>query len=79
MKMTKAIKKDLELLNDSNLPDFEREILNRIKRLVTGESVTIPHEIVMQEIRELLNRNRHSEIVKLNNFLFEDGVRLRNN
>ena len=79
MKMTKAIKKDLELLNDSNLPDFEREILNRIKRLVTGEPVTIPHEIVMQEIRELLNRNRHSEIVKLNNFLFEDGVRLRNN
>ena len=64
MKMTKAIKKDLELLNDSNLPDSEREILNRIKRLVTGEAVTIPHEIVMQEIREMLNRNRHSENVK---------------
>jgi hypothetical protein len=61
MKMTKAIKKDLELLNDPNLPDFEREILNRIKRLVTGESVGIPHEEMKQIIREMLEKNRHSE------------------
>jgi hypothetical protein len=61
MKMTKAIKKDLELLNDPNLPDFEREILNRIKRLVTGESAGIPHEEMKKIIREMLEKNRHSE------------------
>ena len=64
MKMTKAIKKDLELLNDPNLPDFERKLLTTLKSLVTGESVGIPHEIVKQEIREMLNKNRHSENVK---------------
>lgn len=64
MKMTKAIKKDLELLKDPNLPDFEREILNRIKRLVTGESVGIPHEVMKQKIKEMLKKNRHSENVK---------------
>jgi hypothetical protein len=64
MKMTKAIKKDLKLLNDPNLTDFEREILNRIKRLVTGESKGIPHEEMRQIIREMLEKNRHSENVK---------------
>ena len=61
MKMTKAIKKDLELLNDPNLPDLERKILTTLKSMVTGESVGIPHKVVQKEIREMLNRNRHSE------------------
>ncbi len=64
MKLTKAIKKDLELLNDPNLSEFERKVLTTLKSLVTGESVGIPHEIVKQEIREMLNKNRHSENVK---------------
>jgi hypothetical protein len=64
MKITKAIKKDLELLEDPNLPDFEREILTRLKTLVTGESVGIPHEEMKQIIKEMLEKNRHSENVK---------------
>ncbi len=64
MKMTKAIKKDLELLNDPNLPDLERKILNTLKSLVTGESVGIPHEVIQKEIRKMLNKNRNSEKVK---------------
>ena len=51
-------------MNDPNLPDFEREILNRIKKLVTGESVGIPHEEMKQIIKEMLEKNRHSENVK---------------
>jgi hypothetical protein len=64
MKMTKAIKKDLELLNDPNLPELERKVLTTLKSLITGESVSIPHEVVKKEIREMLNKNRHSENVK---------------
>ncbi len=61
MKMTKEIKKDLELLNDPNLSDFERKLLITLKSLVMGESVGIPHEVVKEEIREMLEKNRHSE------------------
>ncbi len=64
MQMSKAIKKDLELLNDPNLPDLERKILTTLKSLVTGESVGIPHEVVQKKIKEMLNRNRHSEYEK---------------
>jgi hypothetical protein len=64
MKMTKAIKKDLELLNDPNLPEFERKVLTTLKGLVTGESVGIPHEVVKKEIREMLNKNRLSQNIK---------------
>jgi hypothetical protein len=52
MKMTKDIKKDLELYNDPNLPDLERKIFTTLKSLVTGESVEIPHEVVQKKLEK---------------------------
>ncbi|MEY4538917.1 MAG: hypothetical protein RLZZ306_674 [Bacteroidota bacterium] len=63
MKITKAIKKDLELLNDPNLQDFERKLFINFKSLVTSESVGIANEAVKKEFREMLNRNLYSEII----------------
>ena len=57
MKLTKAIKKDLELLNDPNISELERKILTTLKRLVTGETSVISHEEMKKEIREMLKKN----------------------
>ena len=70
MKLTKAIKKDLEMLNDPNISEIERKILTTLKRLVIGETSVISHEEMKKEIKEMLKK--HSEtrrIVNQNVFL----------
>ena len=57
MKLTKAIKKDLELLNDPNISEIEKKVLTTLKKLVTGESSIVSHEEMQKEIREMLKTN----------------------
>ena len=57
MKLTKAIKKDLELLNDPNISEIERNILTTLKKLVTGESSIVSHKEMQKKIKEMLKTN----------------------
>jgi hypothetical protein len=60
MELTDEIKKDLELLNDPNLSEHDRDLLNILKMAVSGESKLIPHEEVKKMVREMLDKN-HSD------------------